>query len=64
MNKEKKVLRQLLSQYHIERSHDNKWWWIIQEPNRLVCEVYTKKHAEQIFRLLSFDKQTLRGERS
>ena len=53
--KEQQILSKLISKYHIERSYDKKWWWIIQEPNRLVCEVYTKKHAEQIMRLLSFD---------
>jgi len=56
-SKEKKILSQLISNYNIERSgtQDGKWWWIIKEPNTLICEVYTKRDAEQILRLLSFD---------
>ena len=55
--KEQRILSKLISKYSIERSgtQDGKWWWIMKEPNELFCEVYTKKHAEQILRLLSFD---------
>lgn len=55
LSKEQKILSKLISKFHIEKSPDKKWWWIIREPNVLVCEVYTKKDSEQIMRLLSFD---------
>ena len=37
----------------IEKSHDKKWWWIIKDEHVLICEVYTKKNAEQIMEYLN-----------
>ena len=60
MNKEQKILSKLIAKYRLERSdtENGKWWWIIKEPNRVFCEVYSKRDAEQILRLLCFDDQT------
>lgn len=41
MNQEQKILRKIISKYRLERSdtENGKWWWIIKEPNEVLCEL-------------------------
>ena len=49
-----KILGEMVTKYTIEKQPNHKWW-IIYDGFELICETYTREHAEQIRRLLSFD---------